>query len=193
MLINEDQSCLRINSEDNLANLLKNRRALITPAERRSGPASAALEVRPAQNQGARTGDKRIPGFLREVIAATAQHDTTRSTASAFNISQTQAVNLGNGRPGSHSPEDPALQTAIDKTLGQVRDSAINKLMGALGCIDKEKLEKSNARDLSTIASNMSKIVVSTIPTQKQDEKPRIIVYAPEISQVNNYQVVEID
>ena len=83
-------------------------------------------------------------------------------------------------------------QAEIDKALDKVREAAIDRLMAGLGQLTNDKIAAHNAKDISSICSNMARVVQQTIPQDKAAQQINLIVYTPELRQEKNFDVVEI-
>lgn len=172
MFITEQQASQRLGNPENIA--------------------SNNSPVRPLHNGGRNVGDKNVPSFIRELAGAAAHVDTSKNVAAAFDVSQSQVnqYKIGNTSPKHH---DPALKSAVDSQVTKARDLALDKLMLSLGLLTPDKLEKVNARDASTIAANMARIVEKTTPQQSQGPNLQIIFYAPNVKQEKDYEVITVE
>lgn len=172
MFITEEQAKTRLNHPENIA--------------KNDSP------VRPLHAGGRNIGDKNVPAFIRELAGAAAHVDTAKNVAAAFDISQSQVnqYKVGNTSPQHHSPD---LKAKVDKQVSKARDLALDKLMLSLGLLTQDKLEKVNARDASTIAANMARIVEKTTPVVPQNNNLQIVFYAPNLKQEKDYEVITVE
>jgi hypothetical protein len=71
----------------------------------------------------------------------------------------------------------------VEKKLTGIQDTALLKLMSSLNLITDDKLKKLSAKELSSFAANMSRVVKDTLPEQDKNQAVSIHLYAPEIRQ----------
>lgn len=90
------------------------------------------------------------------------------------------------------APVNEELKEKTEEKLKVIRDEAVKKLMLAMGMITPDKLEKCEARDLSIVAGNMSKIVERTIPKESSTNTVNLVVYSPQQKSLRDFEVVEI-
>ena len=135
-----------------------------------------------------------LPAFLQEIIGTLGNQENQRGVAKAFGVSQGRVSQLSNGHSGTNVLMNEDLKSRVDNQMKRVRDRAVDKLMDAMGLMSDEKMEDEDAKDLSIIAANMSKVVTSTLP--KEDSivnQQQIIIYAPETQTAEFYEVKEIE
>lgn len=171
MFITEEQAKTRLNHPENIA--------------------SNGSLVRPLHNGGRNLGDRNVPPFIRELAGAAAHTEPAKEVAKAFDISQSSVnqYKIGNTSPKHH---DPDLKAKVDQRVSKVRDLALDKLMLSLGLLTTDRLEKVNARDASTIAANMAKVVEKTTPQQVNNQNLQIVFYAPNVRQEKDYEVITL-
>ena len=136
-----------------------------------------------------------IPLFVKKTIAILG-HSGEKQTeiARQFDCSQNQVSFCENGKIAAHK-DDPELKAFIGDKLQPVQDKAVERLMSSLGLMDDGKLEKSNAKDLSTIAANMSRVVANTVPrngNNGDNHGIQIVVYAPQQHKEEDYRVINL-
>ncbi len=84
------------------------------------------------------------------------------------------------------------LKEKTDQKMVEIRDEAVTKLMLAMGMIGSENLSRCNARDLSIVASNMSRVVERTLPKEANSNNLNLVVYAPQQKSLGDFEVVEV-
>ena len=91
----------------------------------------------------------------------------------------------------SMNSTNPVVRQGVDTALDRVRELAIDKLMESLRLITPEKMDKTSAKELSTIAANMSRVVEKTSP-REQNANVQLIVYAPQQREEKQYRVIDV-
>lgn len=166
MIITLEQAEERINSGSNLLNILEKRR-------------------KPFFQQ--RTKEEQAD------IAAEAQLDTFKNVARKHDISVSQVSNLSQGKTGPQMQPNTEIVDRAEEKLNDVRERALDKLMVAMGLLDDEKLGKQSAKDLSTIAANLSKVAANaTMKDKGNAPQVQIIMYAPQQKKMEDFKVVEV-
>jgi hypothetical protein len=130
--------------------------------------------------------------MTRELVGTLANLGNSSEVARTFGISTSAAHNakLGQSSPSKPLPE---LQSKLEKNLGRVREKAIDTILESLDLMDTNKLEKEDARGLSAIASNLSKVVEKTLPKSSESSlRAQLIVYAPTQVNETKFEIVEI-
>lgn len=196
MLISLEEAEQRLASENNLINKLGLSNSL--PESTNAG--EEALEIIQKEGPGRTEGRKNLPSFLKEVIGVEAHLTTAAQVAESFDVSLSTVENCKHSRAGQDREKykNEELKRAIDRNLGEIRDTAMQKLMMSLNLITEDKVNKASVRDISVISANLSKVVTHALP--KEDKKDpleegamKLIVYAPVIKTLNEYKVVEVD
>jgi hypothetical protein len=80
----------------------------------------------------------------------------------------------------------------VEKTINEVKDRALDRLMTSLGLLSDDKLSGCSAKDLSVIASNMGRVVEKITPKEVQPDNINFIIYSPELKHEKAYNVIEI-
>ena len=121
---------------------------------------------------------------------------TQKEIAAEFDVHRQYVGNLKYGRltqPTSATfKPHPELEAAIAKQTSNIEEKAIDLLMRSMGVISDEKLEKTSAKDASTIALNASRIVQNCRPDSVQDNRLQVVLYAPKLKTIEDFKVVEI-
>lgn len=133
-------------------------------------------ETRNIGNGGKVDGDVNVPQVLRNVIGIQANFDKPKNVAKTWGISTVQASKFANGRVNSsgygNTEADMATSKAVNGALDKVRDVATERILKAIECITDDKLENRKAKELSTIASNLSRVLNVVMPKDKDKENP---------------------
>lgn len=182
MLITKEQAEARLNSPDNLANQVV-----------RNNSHFEIVKINHGGREQGRATD--LTEQERATIGALAHLDTAKNIAREFGISRQHVENLKFGRVGARGgdeKEHPELKSKLGQKLEQVRDVALDKLMESLGLITQENLSECDAKDLSGIAANMSKVVEKTLPKQDGSQGVKIQIYAPQLKEIDQFKLVEV-
>lgn len=163
MIVDETEALQRVNSPDNLTYKL---RALHTN----------------------RTGPKGIPPMITALAVATSViTGDQQASAKAFGMTQENLSQMKN-----HS-KNPELQDAIKKNIASVHEKALD---GMLACLDfiKPKLENvKKATELSSIASNLARVVEKTSPKEASvTTNVQIVVHQPRSHSEEEYESIAV-
>lgn len=167
MLLTEEQLEERLKSENNLANRFSGGQVVTLP------------------RRGKKDGERDLTVEERTEIATRARIGIDpKEIASEFNttVGNVSSIKHGNARIN---------ESEVESRIEKVRDLALERLMTSLGFMTNDKLEKCSAKDLSTIAANMSRAVEKTGP-REGNNNTQVIIYAPEIRKETSFKVVEI-
>lgn len=152
---------------------------------------------------GRDVGSKQMPISLRAAIGTLAnlesntdaQPTTNKELAKTFDIHPNQVSSAKHGKIGLRPDEE--LKKKIDDNLGQVRDTAMVKLMLSLGMIDNNKLEKCKAPDLARVASSMAGIIERTLPKSKEEiagkNNVKVLIHNMGQHKEDYYSVIEVE
>jgi DNA-binding XRE family transcriptional regulator len=184
MFKTEEQINARLNSEKNLVNRFARH-------EKPAAPAAALIDepvvtVIPLEQPGNKEGKVKLNGDQRNEIAYRARVGETQiSLAREFGVSQSAIGEIEQGRTKVN-------ESQVQEKIDQVHDVAMEKLLGTLGFLTSDKMEKCKAVELSVIASNMSKIVGNV--RAKDADAPKVIVqlFAPELKQEQSYKTIDV-
>lgn len=197
MFITEEQLEERLNSPRNLANLFK-RGKLVQNDETEISETTDQIEQttnqiefreikRPGNNRPWLSSEERnqiaferIEGKSQTEIAL--RHGVEVSTVSDIVNNTRRAENTSRS----------VNQAEIDRALDKVREAAIDKLMSSLGHLTDDKISALGAKDLSSVASNMARVVQQTMPQEKAGVSINLVVYTPELRQEKNFDSVEV-
>lgn len=149
--------------------------------------------------RGRTPGAVETPDSLRKIIgdeAVTNGRDSAIELAKQFGLSESSVSAYAVGATSTSSYDTRPNKDVIKDARGRIKIKAGKKLMMALNKMTEEKLDETNARDLSGIAKDMSAIVRNmeendpSGQTRSDSNKPAFLVYAPTVKQENHYQTV---
>ena len=182
MLISKETADARLQSPRNLANAVEHK--------------DGKFEVKPLHpsNGQGRNGSGGYTQDERELIGTLAHLDTSTNVSKAFDV---PGYTVRTWRQGftslnpKHNPTD--FKEAIDRNLGRVRSTALDKLMDSLGLLTTDKMKGANAVQLVTIADKLGNIVVKTSPQQSVGAGVNIVVFTPNQKPLSEFDVMDIE
>lgn len=200
MLVNNEQAEQRINNPENLLRK-REQDKFIRQNIRTKFPESPedGCIIKPLHNGGRRPGDTNLDKDTRALIGAEAQLETLSRVAEKFGISEHHAHELGAGKVYTDAGVNKELVEGINKKLNEPHELAVQKLTETLLALTPLKISSvGKAKDLATIAGQLSRVAENTAPLKHEDEDAamgaaRIIVYSPTIKQENHYNSIEVD
>lgn len=171
MLITKEQAEKRLKSEKNLANLLNNSNGKIVPIVKAMG----GLKQNTVPQEV-----KDTAGVLNRIGVS------QRQTAALFDIDQSMVNYYKHGKCGANLE-------LIEEKSSQVKDKALNKLMGILGLLTEDKMQNTKPLEISQIAANVSKVHSNLSSNSKNGNSSQVNVtlYAPQVRTEDRYKVVE--
>lgn len=180
MILEETDALDRINSVDNLINRLK---------------------VRVLPHGGRKEGDIAIPEPVRHLLGSLANEseESQAQIAELFGVSQVTVSDAKRGLVGDRYDEDldESNQKSTKRTADDAHDSALNCLMETLTGLGgklKEESKSMKAKDLSKIATDMSRVIGQLKPADKNGDQinnTQVIVYQPVQRKENQYEVID--
>lgn len=173
MYISEDSARARLESENNLANRFGNRNAPPQVQEE-------ALK-QPGKDRSNLTVEERT-----EIATRARLGENQEELGKEFGVTQENVSQIKNGKVKGVDEDK------VNAEIAKVRDKALDRLMTSLGLITDDKLSGCNARDLSTIAANMGRVVEKTMPKVESNDRVNIIIYSPEIKDERTFKTLEI-
>ena len=160
-------------------------------------------EIVDVEKPGRKEGDVNIPNSLRALIGEEQLingRPAALALAQDFGISDSSVSAYANGATStaSYDKPKPAIIGQINKARQKAIKRAQNTLNSALGAITQEKLDYTDAKDLSVVAKNMSAIIKDLEPEkvkeETDDDKPKVqfVIYAPQFkTDLSKYETVD--
>lgn len=189
----------RLSEEEYQAEMQKGK----TP-RKESHPPIQEVEIVDKPRRGRAPGEGNIPDVLRKIVGEAGVIDGRQSAlqlAEEFNISPSSASAYAAGSTSTktyNTPSSSILQH-IQKSRIRAVKRATGTLNGALGAITQEKLDYTDAKDLSTIAKNMSVVIKNLEPptdTTSQDSNsstsPKFVIFAPQFRKEDSFEVIDV-
>jgi uncharacterized protein YjbJ (UPF0337 family) len=117
---------------------------------------------------------------------------TQQEIAKAYGVQVSTVSDITNNVRRIEDGDRHQDQGQIDQVIEDAKDAAINRLMASLGQITDDKISAHTAKDISSIAANMAKVVKDISPDKQLPQSINLIVYTPELRNEKTYEVVEI-
>lgn len=174
MILKDEDVEKRLTSPLNLVNKIKN----------------PNVDVLPCPKGGKTTGAKNIPPLVRELLGSFAGQEKDSDIADAFDVSTNLIQKSEKGLIGNRY--EPSLKQEDDRT-DNAHEMALDLLMKSMGALGPKLLDSDlKAKDLSRIASDMSKIV-SSVRGNDDGKKNhlRVIILAPEQKSLTDFEFIE--
>lgn len=182
MILSPEQASQRLSSSANLANRFADRESYYYNPP--------GVLTTPMKHAGSINGEARNLNTVEATLIATLARagDHQGKIAEEFDVSQ-QAVSRLKLQGGKRVDEE-----AVERSLGKVEDLALDRLMSSLGFMTDDKLSASKATELSSIASNMSKVHANLRGNGNQNNQPNVVVqiFRPEIKQESSFKTIDV-
>lgn len=154
--------------------------------------------------RGRSDGDNNVPDSLRKIIGEEAVLNGRASAlkiAGEFGISPSSVSAYAKGATSTKSYDQPkpSIISHINKSRARAIKRASTTLNAALGSITQEKLDYADAKDLSTIAKDMS-VVIRNLEPQKEPvaentvaATPQFVIFAPQFRKEDSFEVITVN
>lgn len=192
------------------ADLLAELENLKSPVQKTRTPSTGSVhipEVVPSvpsskPNRGRESGDVNVPDSLRQIIGEESVINGRRAAlqlASQFGISSSSVSAYAKGATSTttYDTPKPSIIQHINKSRRRSIKKATEVMNQALGAITQDKLDYTDAKDLSGIAKDMSAIIKNLEPpadsTKSDDTKtPQFVVYAPTFRDERSFDTINV-
>ena len=162
----------------------------------------AQVEIVQKPSKGRSDGDNNVPDSLRKVISE--EHllngrSSALSLASQFGVSSSSVSAYAKGSTSTASYNSPtaSIISHINKSRKRAITRASKTLNSALESITQEKLDYADAKDLSSIAKDMSAIIKNLEPQSESvgdaKQTPQFIIYAPQFKKEESFEVITVN
>jgi len=167
-----------------------------------SVPVSGTIEQLPTK--GRNTGDNNVPESLRKIIGEDAAINGRQSAlqiAKMFDISPSSVSAYANGATSTTTYNSPNKEIIkhINKSRARATKKATRTLNAALEAITQDKLDYTDARDLSGIAKDMSVIIKNLEPptppvdSEAASKQPQFVIFAPTFRDERTYESITVN
>lgn len=152
--------------------------------------------------RGRSDGDNNVPDSLRKIIGEEAVINGRQSAlqiAESFGISPSQVSAYAKGATSTATYDSPSqsLISHINKSRERAIKKASKTLNSALAAITQDKLDYTDARDLSGIAKDMSVIIKnlepqSASPAEADSKQPQFVIFAPQFRDERTFEHITV-
>jgi predicted transcriptional regulator len=156
----------------------------------------------PLPSHGRNNGDVNVPESIRKIIGETAVIDgraAAISLAKDFGISPSSVSAYAKGATSTASYNQPkeSIISHINKSRQRAIKKASKTLNAALGAITQEKLDYSDAKDLSGIAKDMAVVIKNLEPKDTSTEggasgTPQFVIFAPQFRDERSFDTIHV-
>lgn len=155
---------------------------------------------RSTERKGRKAGDVNVPESLRKLIAS--EHieqgrEAAVELAKSFGVSSSSVSAYAKGATSTASYKSPSLdlQKFIASRKAKLTKKALRVLQNSLDEITPDKLSGLKARELASVAKDMSAITKNMEPensAENASSKPQFVVYAPQIRDERSYDTIVV-
>ena len=160
-------------------------------------------EIVSIPTRGRSDGDVNVPDSLRKLIGEEALlngRPAAIALAASFGISASSvsAYTKGATSTSSYNQPKPSIVGHINKSRTRAIGRAQKTLNGSLAAITQDKLDYSDARDLSAIAKDMSVVIKNLEPPQVPHDptaqvQPQFTIYAPQFRDERSFEIITVN
>lgn len=157
----------------------------------------------PSPEHGRNKGDVNVPDSLRQIIGEDAVINGRQSAlklARDFGISPSSVSAYAKGATSTTTYDSPSqsIISHINKSRRRAIKRAQVTLNGALNALTQEKLDYTDAKDLSSIAKDMTVIIKNLEPpvteiSQSGPQAPQFVIYAPQFRDERSFEVINVN
>jgi predicted transcriptional regulator len=151
--------------------------------------------------KGRKEGDVNVPDSLRALIGEDAVINGRQSAlnlAKDFGISASSVSAYAKGATSTTTYDKPkeSIIEHINKSRRRAVSRAQKTLNRSLLAITQEKLDYSDAKDLSGIAKDMSVIIRNLEPApivESETKQPQFVIFAPSFRSENSFESITVN
>jgi hypothetical protein len=153
--------------------------------------------------KGRKSGDVNVPASLQKIIGEEAVINGRAraiNLAKDFGISPSSVSAYANGATSTTTYNQPKsdIISHINKSRYRAIKRASSTMNAALGSITQDKLDYTDAKDLSAIAKDMSVIIKNLEPPPDQSSQsssssaPQFVIFAPQFRTEQSFDVIPV-
>jgi len=165
---------------------------------------STVPRVEVLDRPGRDTGDNNVPESLRKIIGETSVIDGRQEAlrlAEQFGISSSSVSAYAKGATSTTTYQTPnkELKAHINKSRDRAIKRASKVLNGAIGAITQEKLDYTDAKDLASIAKDMTVVIKNLeppVPTPGESSgssAPQFVIFAPTFRDERSFESIVVN
>lgn len=166
-------------------------------------PSNTVPSIVELERPGRDTGDVNVPESLRKIIGETSVIDGRQEAlrlAEQFGISSSSVSAYAKGATSTTTYQTPnkELKAHINKSRDRAIKRASKVLNGAIGAITQEKLDYTDAKDLASIAKDMTVVIKNLEPPQAAAEStsaasPQFVIFAPTFRDERSFESIVVN
>jgi predicted transcriptional regulator len=168
----------------------------------RSVPPVRVVDISP--EHGRNKGDTNVPDSLRQIIGEEAVINGRAAAleiAETFGVSSSSVSAYAKGATSTKTYDSPSksIISHINKSRERATKKASHVLNSALSAISQDKLDYTDAKDLSGIAKDMSVIIrnlepqVATPEETNNNRTPQFVIYAPQFKSEQSFEMIKVN
>ena len=171
------------------------------PASQEPEVITPEVVIEDITRRGRSEGDVNVPDSLRQLIAEEQLlngRPAALKLAAQFGISSSSVSAYANGATStaSYDQPKPAIINHLNKAREKATKRASKTLNAALGAITQDKLDYTDAKDLASIAKDMSAIIKNLEPKQVQSDDmsntPQFVIFAPQFRDERSFETIHV-
>jgi len=162
------------------------------------------VEIIDKSPRGRAEGDVNVPDSLRQIIGEESVingRESALALARDFGISASSVSAYANGATSTTTYDQPksSIISHINKSRLRASKKAGKVLSAALEAISQDKLDYTDAKDLASIAKDMSVIIKNMEPPVQSDQAsdvnsrgPQFVIFAPQFRDERSFETIEV-
>lgn len=146
--------------------------------------------------KGRTLGRTEIPEVIRSIVAEDViENGRSQNIADKFGISKSSVDAYKNGATScaTYNNPDRQLKQVVDNKRNEISNAARGRLSAALEALTDDKIAGSKARDIASIAKDMSGVVKNMEPQVAPHNNTQVIVYRPRMRDEDEFDVITVN
>ncbi|SRR5258706_8927296 len=146
--------------------------------------------------RGRTLGRTEVPQVIRQIVAEEAiENGHSQAVADRFGLSKSSvdAYKIGATSTASYNEPDNALARAVNNKKNEISDIARGRLSAALSSLTDDKIDGAKARDIASIAKNMSAVIKDMEPAVIQQNNTQVIIYKPRMRDEDEFDIITVN
>lgn len=162
-------------------------------------PRKKEAEIVDIPSKGRNDGDINVPDSLRRIIGETAVTEGRREALKMgefFGVSPSSVSAYSTGAVSTSTYDEKPNADVIVKSRDKIRKIASKITIKAMRSITDDKLEGTNAKDLSAIAKDMSAVVrnmeekYNNSGPSNETKGPTFVFYSPQFREEKHFDII---
>lgn len=144
---------------------------------------------------GRGVGTENLTDAMRQLIAedALVSGKTIEEVAKDYGVSpqSVSAYKHAATSTSTYNQPNEALAPIVGDIKSQIKEEAQNKILSALIALNPDKIAAAKARDIASIAKDMSSVVRNLTDDGPLIQNNTVLVYKPRVKEEDDYQIIE--